>query len=214
VCRCFRGAFRSASRIASTNSTAAFNFHLGRCVLFRGDGNALPIASRTIRRCTPNFLATPTIVPTPNSYSRRISSYSSSPDMPSSEVYAARFGGLLEAYRRIGYEPPGNFSYVERDRKLLPMRRNFVATVISALQRLGASVRQGARTKLLLVNGSLTIRVAVARCCSVNHSDSWLLRPLQSPLLPDISVFARLSPGNETILDYFYLPAARRILPS
>ena len=129
---------------------------------------------------------------------------SASPEMPSSEVYAMRFGGLLEAYRRIGYHPPGNFSYVERDRKLLPMRRGFVATVISELQRLGASVQQEARTKLLLVNGSFTIRVAVARCRSVNNSDRWLLRPLHSPLRPDISVFARLAPGNETILDYFY----------
>ena len=42
-----------------------------------GFGNALPIASRTIRRCTLSFLATPAIVPTPNSYSRRISSNSS-----------------------------------------------------------------------------------------------------------------------------------------
>ena len=55
------------------------------CVLFRGDGSALPIASRTIRRCTPNFLATPTIVPTPNSYSRRISSNSSTLALQSNE---------------------------------------------------------------------------------------------------------------------------------
>ena len=34
-------------------------------------------ASRTSRRCTPNFRATPWIVPIPNSYSRRISSNSS-----------------------------------------------------------------------------------------------------------------------------------------
>ena len=40
-------------------------------------GTALPIASRTIRRWTPNFRATPLIVPTPCSYSRRICSNSS-----------------------------------------------------------------------------------------------------------------------------------------
>ena len=40
-------------------------------------GKALLIASRTMRRCTFIFLATPAIVPTPNSYSRRISSNSS-----------------------------------------------------------------------------------------------------------------------------------------
>ena len=43
----------------------------------RGAGKALLMASRTMRRWTLNFLATPEIVPTPNSYSRRISSNSS-----------------------------------------------------------------------------------------------------------------------------------------
>jgi len=37
-----------------------------------GRGNALPTASRTMRRCTFNFFDTPAIVPTPNSYSLRI----------------------------------------------------------------------------------------------------------------------------------------------
>src|SRR3984957_15424124 len=63
VCRCLRGALRSASSTASTNSTAAFNFQRGRSVFFRGFGSALPIASRTIRRCPPNFWAPPAIVP-------------------------------------------------------------------------------------------------------------------------------------------------------
>src|SRR5450432_2996046 len=48
-----------------------------RAGTFRSGGTALATASRTIRRCTPSFRATPLIVPAPCSYSRRISSYSS-----------------------------------------------------------------------------------------------------------------------------------------
>src|SRR5437879_381117 len=59
------------------NGIAACSLGCGRSVFFRGVGKALAIASRTIRRCTFTFLATPAIVPTPNSYSRRISSNSS-----------------------------------------------------------------------------------------------------------------------------------------
>src|SRR5438477_10837481 len=77
VCRCFRGACRSPCRISSMNGIAACSLGCGRSVFFRGLGKALAIASRTIRRCTFTFLATPAIVPTPNSYSRRISSNSS-----------------------------------------------------------------------------------------------------------------------------------------
>ena len=54
-------------------------------LFFRGFGNALPIASRTIRRCTLSFLATPRIVPIPNSYSRRICSNNSTLALQSNE---------------------------------------------------------------------------------------------------------------------------------
>jgi hypothetical protein len=128
---------------------------------------------------------------------------SASVDMPSSEVYHVRFGGLLEAYRRIGYHPDRNFSYVERERSLLPIRRGFTVTIIDELTRSGASVRQDARTKLLIVNGNLRVRVCVSRCRSLKQSHRWLLR-LRSPLQPNITVIARLAPGNESILDYFY----------
>jgi hypothetical protein len=88
-------------------------------------------------------------------------------DMPSPEVYHSRFGSLLEAYKRIGYTPPGSFFYLERDRKLLPIRRGFVRTVIGELTTLGVSVRQDGRTKLIFINEKFTVRVAVARCRSV-----------------------------------------------
>src|SRR6185312_6260046 len=71
-------------------STAGFNFQRGRSVFFRGFGKALPTASRTIRRCTPSFFATPAIVPTPNSYSRRICSNNSTLPLQSNELL--RFG--------------------------------------------------------------------------------------------------------------------------
>ncbi len=77
VWRCLRGALRSASRTASINDAAGSTFTCGRSVFFRCAGVALRTASRTMRRCTPNFRATPAIVPAPNSYSRRICSYSS-----------------------------------------------------------------------------------------------------------------------------------------
>src|SRR5437016_14124767 len=77
VCRCFLGAWRSPCRIWSIKGITACSFGCGRSVCLRGLGKALAIASRTIRRWTFTFLATPAIVPTPNSYSRRISSNSS-----------------------------------------------------------------------------------------------------------------------------------------
>jgi hypothetical protein len=41
------------------NGITATSFRRGLFTSFRGLGNALLIASRTMHRCTPNFLATP-----------------------------------------------------------------------------------------------------------------------------------------------------------
>jgi DNA invertase Pin-like site-specific DNA recombinase len=127
--------------------------------------------------------------------------------MPCSQMYNSRFGGLVEAYRRIGYQHPRNLSYVERDRKILPIRKGFTETVVDELTKGGASVRQDSRTKLLWINETLSIRVAVMRCRSRKHPDRWIMR-LSSPVSPDATVVARLKPGNETILDYFCIPLA------
>jgi hypothetical protein len=112
VCRCFRGALRSPSRIASINSTAILSFHLGRSAFFRGLGTALPIASRTIRRCTPTFLATPAIVPIPNSYSRRICSNNSTFALQSNEspLFGLRPNQSTRSSWRVGHIKPPNWA--------------------------------------------------------------------------------------------------------
>src|SRR5580692_8532449 len=115
VCRCLRGALRSASSTASTNSTAAFSFQRGRSVFFRGFGSALPMASRTIRRCTPSFWATPAIVPTPNSYSRRICSNNSTLALQSNESPLLRASPDSEYpfVKEVGQNKPPNWAALE-----------------------------------------------------------------------------------------------------
>ena len=127
-----------------------------------------------------------------------------SPEMPSTHIYYIRFGGLAEAYRRLGFQPARSLSHIERDRLLLPIRREFIATVMGELTTLGASVRQAASTKLLVINENFTMRLAIARCRSERKSHRWVLR-FHSPLKPDVTIIARLAPENEGILDYFCL---------
>jgi hypothetical protein len=96
--------------------------------------------------------------------------------MPCTHVFTSRFGGLAEAYKRIGFNPLRNLAYVDRDRALTPIRREFVIRVVGTLTNFGASVKRDARGQLLTINEN--------------------------------SIFVRLAPGNETILDYFCVPAS------
>ena len=52
VCRCFLGASKSATSIASIASTYGPSFGATRSGVFRGGGSADASACRTVRRCT------------------------------------------------------------------------------------------------------------------------------------------------------------------
>jgi Recombinase len=125
--------------------------------------------------------------------------------MPCTQSFNAAFGGLAEAYRLIGYKSVKNLAFIERDRGLTPVRRQFSATVIKKLVEMGFEVVQNARSKLLTLNGGLTVRLSVSRCRSFGQSHGWLLRT-HSANPPDVTVFARMEPGNQNIKDFFCVP--------
>jgi hypothetical protein len=134
-----------------------------------------------------------------------------SPDMPCGQVYAMRFGGLAEAYRRVGYQPYRNLSWVKRDQPLALIRREFITRVVGTLRSLGASVQQDVRGQFLTINENLIVRISITRCRALRQINSWRFQ-LRSPAQPDVTVFARLAPGNETILDYFCVPRSKKNL--
>jgi hypothetical protein len=126
--------------------------------------------------------------------------------MPCPQAYNARFGGLVEAYRRIGYEPArGGLSFVDCFKKLVPKRRQFTQMVLGRFKEMGLPVIQDSRTKLVYLNDNMTVRFLVARCKPLESSHGWLFR-LHSRVKPDELVIARLAPGNETFKDYFCIP--------
>jgi DNA invertase Pin-like site-specific DNA recombinase len=126
------------------------------------------------------------------------------PAMPCVQVYRERFGGLTEAYRRVGYTVSRDMSYIERDRNLRDMRRDFSTRVADELCRLKATTAYDWQSKTLIVNDSLTVRMVVTRCRSLGESHGWLLR-LGSAWKPDVTVIGRLAVGNSDFMDYFLL---------
>jgi hypothetical protein len=110
----------------------------------------------------------------------------------------------MEAYRRIGYEGDRDMSYIDRDRKLMAVRREFSTLIADELRRLKASVTFDWQSQRLTVNESLTVRTVVARCRSLGNSYGWVLR-LNSLGNPDVTVIGRLAPGNCVFMDYFLL---------
>jgi hypothetical protein len=62
------------------------------------------------------------------------------------------------------------------------------------------------RSDLLTINGEFTASVILSRCQETKaQSQRWRLR-FDTGLAPDITIAARLSPGNRAIQDYYLLP--------
>ena len=130
-----------------------------------------------------------------------------SKDVPSSAAYRSRFKSLFRAYQLIGYTPNRDYAYLEINRGLREHYRSQVELIIHELQAVGATVRQNPENDLLMVNDDFTVSVVPARCRAIRGDNDfrWLIR-LDTSLVPDITVVARMQPGNEAVLDYYCLP--------
>lgn len=137
--------------------------------------------------------------------------------LPSSAAYQARFKSLLRAYTLIGYTPARDYSYITENRRLRAEHATQLDAMISALGAVGATVAHERATGLVTINDEITASFILAQCREPRPGEfRWLLR-LEQSLMPDITVAARLAPGNETVLDYYLFPridvlAARLLL--
>lgn len=132
-------------------------------------------------------------------------------DMPSSTAYRSRFGSLVRAYTLIGYTPARDFSFVEANRALRQHHARQMLKIVLELREGGATVDQHPTTDLLTINREFTASLALVRCRETHAGNHrWLVR-LDNSLEPDVTIAARLRPGNQEILDYYLLPGMDRL---
>lgn len=128
-------------------------------------------------------------------------------DVPSSSAYAARFGSLPRAYSLIGWSSGRDYSYLEINRKLRAQHGPLVREIVDQLRASHAVVIQDERTDLLTINSEYTAALVLARYQKTPAGrERWIVR-FDAALNPDITIAARLRPGNDGVLDYYLLPS-------
>jgi DNA invertase Pin-like site-specific DNA recombinase len=128
-------------------------------------------------------------------------------DMPSSSMYASRFGGLHRAYELIGWSDRRDFSFIETNRLLRRNHQDLIQTILADLRATGAHVEVDDHSDLLTINREYTASLLLSRCQETEaQSQRWRLR-FDAGLIPDITIAARLNPGNQTVKDYYLLPS-------
>jgi len=131
--------------------------------------------------------------------------------MPSSAAFQSRFKSLHRAYSLIGYTPERDFSYIETNQRIRKQHGNLYHRITEQLQQDGACVDSSLHSDLWLVNKQFTVSLVLARCReTLSGGSRWLIR-LDTALLPDVTIAARLRPGNDGVLDYYLLPSLDRL---
>lgn len=127
--------------------------------------------------------------------------------MPSSSVYALRFGSLLRAYELVGFTPGRDYHYIEINRYLRRLHPEIVTQAEAQVALVGGQIYRNVTDDILDVNHEFSVSIVLARCQL--HGDSrrhWRVR-FDTSLRPDITLAIRLAPENTRPLDYYLLPS-------
>jgi DNA invertase Pin-like site-specific DNA recombinase len=128
------------------------------------------------------------------------------PRMPGVALIGKRFGGLIGAYRRIGYRPDDNFEWLDTKRTLVGQHERALSTLLQDLRAIGVSVDHDTVSGLSTINQQLTVKFVLARCRHTKYRGTrWFLRTTHV-WEPDVTIVARMAPSNEAVQDYFILP--------
>ena len=126
--------------------------------------------------------------------------------MPSTAVYAHRFGSLVRAYQMVGFTPDHDYRYLEVNKFLRRFHPEIVNQTENQIANLGGIVWRDPATDLLRVNNEFSISLVLARCQKPESGHlRWKIR-FDTSLAPDITVAVRLDQTNQAVLDYYLLP--------
>jgi DNA invertase Pin-like site-specific DNA recombinase len=128
-------------------------------------------------------------------------------DMPSSSVYAHRFGGLTQAYKLIGYDPGRDLRYIDDNKRLRRMYPEVVEGVIRKIQEFGGKVHREVLNDFLVVNNEIKVSLVICRCAQTQRGGNRWKIQLDTGLMPDITIAVRMEADNVRILDYYLIPA-------
>ena len=127
-------------------------------------------------------------------------------NMPSTSIYAHRFGSLVRAYQMVGFTPDRDYRYLEVNKFLRRFHPEIVNQTESQISRFGGVVRRDPATDLLHINDEFSISLVLARCQTPESGrHHWKVR-FDTSFAPDITVAVRLDQTNQAVLDYYLLP--------
>jgi len=129
---------------------------------------------------------------------------------PKSRCFLERFGSLRTVYNKLGYVPARDFSFLDVNRFVKVLHGECLDRISSQLQTNGAVVLKDPQTGILRINEDFTLRLMIAKCDKRYGRARWRIRQ-ESSCVCDLTVAARMSVDNSTILDYYLFPKSEHL---
>jgi DNA invertase Pin-like site-specific DNA recombinase len=127
-------------------------------------------------------------------------------DVPCHALYLSRFGSLLRAYKLIGYDPGGNFDYLEVRHSARAALAALVADIITKIESAGGSAAYDPESCVLTINAKVSAFVIIARCTLTRAKyPLWQIDLGRCPRC-DLTMVARMDEATENIVDYYLFP--------
>jgi DNA invertase Pin-like site-specific DNA recombinase len=122
---------------------------------------------------------------------------------PSSNIVANRFGGLLKAYKIIGYTPEIDYSFIEINESLRIKHGNLLSEIKEKLSNIQISISDN---KVVSINKALNFSIFFTRCKRKGKEKlQWIVR-LDRSVDADVNIVVRMNSINTEPVDYFILP--------
>jgi DNA invertase Pin-like site-specific DNA recombinase len=127
-------------------------------------------------------------------------------DVPSIAAYKNHFGGLNETYKLIGYPIIRDHSYRHAVRMSKTLRSAVCDEICEGVRQIGGTAEMIPGPGMLRLNDTVTVKVAIRKAWVQYGGLVWTL-PIGTHPAADILVIGRLKPPEESIYDYFVIPA-------
>ncbi|WP_313188833.1 recombinase family protein [Pantoea sp.] len=125
---------------------------------------------------------------------------------PSSSLIASRFGGLISAYKLIGYKPLIDYSYVDINQKLRKNKVIFLERIKASFNYFSCGTSSETR-KDIIINGEVVVNALIAKCSVKNPSNvKWNIN-FNNIKGADILLVIRMDSTNKDIDDYYIFPS-------
>jgi DNA invertase Pin-like site-specific DNA recombinase len=126
--------------------------------------------------------------------------------IPTSSTFWHRFGGVVQAYRLIGFKTKRDYSYIKGGHSLKGRRAEILGEITSQIRTVGGSVKP-APFQSICINDGTTARVMFCRPRVWRNGRTLWPLTLKQKRTVDILIAARLELAAPfKILDYFVIP--------